>query len=70
MIHDSEGHDASDPVGRLAATWQDHPVARMVLFGAVFAFGLVAIDVSDSPRADDLRFLWMAVVCYARLSGG
>ncbi len=65
MIEQPDTPDMSDPMTRLAATWQDHPVVRMVLFGAVFAFGLVAIDVSGSPRTDDLRFLWMAIVPFA-----
>lgn len=65
MSEHPDSPDASEPIARFAATWQDHPVVRMVLFGAVFAFGLVAIDVSDPPRADDLRFLWMAVVPFA-----
>lgn len=62
MFEQSDGADAPRSIENLAATWQDHPAVRLVLFGAAFACGLVAIDVADPPRADDLRFLWLAVV--------
>lgn len=48
-----------------SASWQDHAAVRLVLFGAVFACGLIAIDVAAPPRADDLRFLWLAAAPFA-----
>ena len=65
MIEQPDSGDAPRDIAHLAATWQDHPVVRLALFGAAFACGLVAIDVAEPPRADDLRFLWMTVVPFA-----
>lgn len=65
MVEQPDSPDATQSLAHFAATWQDHPAVRLALFGAAFAVGVVAIDVSDPPRADDLRFIWMAVVPFA-----